>query len=98
MDAPTIQALTTVAGAAILVAVLVQVFMQTAQPDGPTADRYGPILAIITGIVVVVTATWVIGGATRLDAAQAVVNGIFAGLASMGIHNVVTKTLIPPSA
>lgn len=97
MDAPTIQALTTVGGAAILVAVLVQLYLNVAQLAPGTQDRFGPVIAVVLGIVIVEIATaTVVTGAGRADFAQGAVNGIFAGLASMGIHNVVTKTIAPP--
>lgn len=90
MPAPTLEMLTTVAGAALLTAVLMQyVVLALLNPTPPARDRFGPLLAILTGIVVVELATFtVVTGATRLDFGQGLVNGIFAGLAAMGLHDV----------
>lgn len=98
MDAPTLQSLTTVAGAAILVAVLMQLFLNAAKLASDVQDRFGPIIAVVLGIVVVEVATFtIVTGASKADIVQGAINGVFAGLASMGIHNVVTKTVAPPS-
>ena len=51
-------------------------------------DRYGPFLAILTGIIVVLIATFTIVEPTRQDVVQGVVTGIFAGLAAIGLHSV----------
>lgn len=99
MDAPTIEALRTVAGAAILTAVLVQLLLNTLTLAPATQDRIGPLIAVAVGIVVVEIATFtILTGPNRTDVLQGVVNGIFAGLASMGIHNVWTKTDVPAIA
>lgn len=96
MEAPAIATLTTVAGAAILASVLIQFAILPLLNLSPaTQDRFGPLLAIIVGIVIVELATFtVVTGATKQDIGQGLVNGIFAGLAAIGIHNVTTKSLL----
>ena len=96
MDAPTIASLTTVAGAAILTGALMEFLILRVLDLSPaTQDRWGPFLAIVTGIIVVELATFtVVTGATRLDVVQGLVNGIFAGLSAIGIHSV-AKRVVP---
>jgi len=94
MDAPTIQALTTVAGAALLTGVLVQyIALPLLNLSPETRDRLGPIVAIVVGIIVVEVATFTVLTPTRVDVVQGAVNGIFAGLAAIGIHSVAQNTL-----
>ena len=96
MDAPTLQSLVTVAGAASLVAVIIQLYFNMARPAPATQDRFGPILAVILGIIVVEVATFtVVTGVGKADIVQGAINGLFAGLASMGLHNVITKSVLP---
>ena len=97
MDAPTVQALTSVAGATLLTAAIVQLILNTAKLDDAVENRVGPLLAVGVGIVIVELATFtVMSGPTRVDVFQGAVNGLFAGLASMGVHNLWTKTISPP--
>lgn len=96
LDAPTIAALTTVAGGALLTAVVVQLLLNALAMSPATQDRIGPLIAVAVGIVIVELATFtVVDGPTKADVFQGAVNGIFAGLSSMGIHNVWTKTVNP---
>ena len=95
LDTPTLASLTTVAGAAILTAVLLQFIVLPVLKLAPaTQDRFGPLIAIIIGIVVVELATvTVVTGPTRQDIGQGLLNGLFAGLSAIGIHSVTTKSL-----
>lgn len=89
LDAPTLAALTTVAGAALLTSVLVQyVVLPIANLTEAARDRFGPFIAIATGIAVVEVATLTVLAATRADIVQGAVTGIFAGLAAIGLHSV----------
>lgn len=95
MDAPTVAALTTVAGAAILITVILQVAFRTLSLDATLQDRFGPLIAIVIGIVVVEVATaTVITGAGKADYFQGAINGFFAGLSAVGLHGFVNQTLI----
>lgn len=89
MEVPSLEALRTVAGASIVVVVILQVLWATWKPAAAVKDQFGPLVAIVTGIVVTVVATVVIGGATSADLVTAILNGLFAGAASMGIHDTV---------
>ena len=99
MDAPEISTLTTVAGAAILTTVLMQfVILPLLNLSPATQDRFGAIIAIIAGVVIVEAATFtVVTGPTRQDVAQGLVNGIFAGLSAIGIHSVASGVTRPSS-
>lgn len=90
LSAPTLAALTTVAGASLLASVLVQyAILPLLQLTEAARDRFGPFIAIVTGTVVVEVATFtVIVGPTRQDVVQGAVTGIFAGLAAIGLHSV----------
>jgi hypothetical protein len=92
MDAPTLGALQTVAGATILVAALMQILLGALRLAPATQDRFGPLLAVVVGVVVVEVATFtLLSGPSRADVVQGAVNGIFAGLAAIGVHSVVTN-------
>lgn len=99
MEAPAIATLTTVAGAAILTTVLLQfVVFPLLNLSPATKDRFGAIIAILVGVVIVEVATFtVVTGATKQDVAQGLVNGIFAGLSAIGIHSVATGVGKPAS-
>jgi hypothetical protein len=95
MDTPTLQALTTVAGATIVVAAVMQVLLGVLKLAPDTQDRFGPVLAILVGIVVVEAAVaTVVTGAGKADYFQGLITGLFAGLAAIGVHSVVTHTVI----
>ena len=92
IDAPTVQALTTVAGATLLTAAIVQVLFHVWAPDSALQDRIGPLVAVVIGIVIVEVATFtVVTGPTKVDVFQGAVNGLFSGLAAIGVHNLIIK-------
>lgn len=88
MDDLTIAAVTTLAGAAILVSIVVEVVIRTLAWDSATQGRFGPLLAILLGVVAVTSASAVSGA----DLAQGVLTGIMAGATAMGVHGLVTST------
>lgn len=95
MDAPTLQALTTVAGITIAVAAIEAFLLPALKLSDEATNRFGPLLAVGLGIIISVIATWVVvTGVGKQDIASAVVNGIFGGLAAIGTHSVVTKTVL----
>lgn len=95
MDAPTLEQLTTVAGATILTALLTQLVLNVWRPSADQKDRFGPFLAIIIGVVVTVVATFAIGGAGSQQIVAALINGIFAGAAAMGVHDTIDSATAP---
>ena len=90
MDQFTFELLLTVTGAAAFVVAILQVFWHTVG-SAIDKDRFGPLIAIATGIVVVVIASLVTGA----DAAQGVLTGISAGLAAMGLHDLGDSVGLP---
>src|SRR3990167_9062370 len=90
LSAPTLEALTTVAGASLLVSVLVQyIVLPILSLTEAARDRFGPLIAILTGVLVVEVATFtVLADVVRADVVQGAVTGIFAGLAAIGLHSV----------
>ncbi len=95
LTAPTVQALTTVAGAAVLVAVLLFVGVKAAKPSADFMDRFGPLIAVGLGVLVVLFAEFVLKTTATEDLGQGVINGIFAGLTAAGGYDVInglTKT------
>ena len=90
MEAPTLVQLTTVGGVAIAVALLSELIWRTTAAPDATVERFGPIIAFGLGIVLAVGAGLVLG-AGRADIVQFGINGAFAGLSAMGVHDLVTS-------
>lgn len=74
--------LQTVAGVAILVAILVQLF------KGLVEDRSVPLLAVIVGIVVGVLASIALGQSAPVDIGNAVLTGLLGGASAVGLYQV----------
>lgn len=79
MDVTVVQAATP-AGAAILVTILIQLVKPT------ILTAWTPRLAILFGVAVTMLATWALGEFGRVSVVQALINGILAGSASIGIY------------
>lgn len=95
MDAPTIQDLLTVAGLTIVTVAILAVLMPILKLTEENANRFGPLLAIGIAVILAVIATWtIVTGPTRQDFLTAVINGLFAGLAAIGTHQTVKKTVL----
>jgi hypothetical protein len=75
--------LATTAGAVILVVALIQVIRNLLAFTDAQIKRFGPTLAIALGLVIAIPAALYAGA----DPGQAVVNGIMAGLAAMGLYD-----------
>ena len=85
MDTVTPEQIQTVAGASVIVTILMSAILAAWKPTPELRDRVGPILAIVVGVVVVVGyAAW-----TGADVQQALLTGLVVGSASMGIHDLV---------
>jgi len=89
---PTLSLVTTVAGAAMVTAIIVEVIVRAAG-NSFSVDRFGPLLAILVGIAVTVFATATLGIGTSLTYGQAVLTGLIAGASAMGIHDVGSGTI-----
>lgn len=85
----TLAALTTVGGIAVATT-LVDKLIWTTVGTSLDSGRFGPIVAVITGVVLGIGAALAlqIGGS---DLAQAAINGAVAGFASAGLYDVVTS-------
>lgn len=95
MPLPSLEALTTVAGAAIAVAVLFEVLKRALNPDPVVLDRFGPVAAMVLGVVVVLFASLVLNVIhTPADIGNIVLNGCGAGLMAIGFFKTVKNTLL----
>jgi hypothetical protein len=74
-----------VAGASIVVTIIVQSLIAAWSPTAAQKDRFGPFLALATGVAVVCFFAATQG--QPMDAA--VLTGIIAGASAMGIHDTV---------
>lgn len=78
----------TIGGAAVVVIVLTEAIKRAASFSATTTDRFGLILALIAGIVVVeVFNVLSFGSATHLDQATALLNGLLAGASAAGLYS-----------
>ena len=96
MDGLTIAQLTTVAGIAAATTLLDELIWHTAAVAAAVKDRFGPAVAVGSGVVLGIVAG-VLLGQGQLDLAQDVVNGVIGGLAAIGIHDAVLSPVTPPS-
>lgn len=87
MNDLTVAMIATLAGAALLVSIVVEVVIRTLAWTPATQGRFGPAFAVILGIVFCTSAAAVSG----LDIAQGVLTGILAGASAMGIHGLATS-------
>lgn len=88
-DPVTLAALTTVAGIAAATTAIDKIFWETI---GSALDskRFGPIVAVVTGVVIGVGAGLLLGFGGR-DLVQFAINGVVGGFASAGLYDVVTS-------
>lgn len=73
----------TVAGASVILTILLQALFAALKLAGEQRDRFGPIIALVAGVVLV-GGFAVVQGA---DLAAAFLTGILAGATSMGVHD-----------
>lgn len=91
LEAPTVASLLTLAGNAAVVALLVTLIKRTADLTAAQVDRYGPAMAVGTGVVLAEIATLVTHAAT-IDAnlvTQAALTGLVSGCLSSGLYDLV---------
>jgi hypothetical protein len=83
----TVADLITLGGATIVVTLVVELIKRATAWDAAFNDRFVPLLAVFVGIA--------IGGGAALylgaDPVQAGLNGLLAGCASQGLHQVLAK-------
>ena len=98
---PTLASLATVAGAAAVVSIVLQIILTAMALPDAMQTRWGPLMALALGIIFVVGAALVTGSQDGASLGQAALTGLFAGATAMGLHNLVTKTggsfVSPPS-
>lgn len=83
----------TLGGASIVVSIITQVILSTWRPSPEAKDRFGPLLALVVGIGVVLL-FGALQGAT--DYAALLLTGLLAGGGGMGIHD--TVDAVTPSS
>lgn len=94
MEAPTLAALGTTAGLATVTLLVVQLIWRTARPSAEAKDRFGPLVAVLVGVVLALVAVFV-GGANPAgapagsDVVNAILAGLFVGTTAMGLHDAV---------
>lgn len=76
----------TVAGASVVTTILVGVIMRAWKPDPAMRDRFGPVVALLVGVVVVLVFGFL---QSATDYASLLLTGILAGSGSMGIYDTV---------
>jgi hypothetical protein len=81
---------TTIGGAVVVVAILVEVIKRAWNPDGNTAARFLPLISIAVGIAVVFVAMFGLGLLGAANVVEAIFTGIFAGAAASGVYDTVT--------
>ena len=81
----------TVAGASVILTVVLQALFGALNLDGSQRDRFGPIIALAAGVVLV-GGFAVVQGA---DLAAAFLTGILAGATSMGVHDTADSAGLP---
>ncbi len=88
----TLDQIATVAGNAGITAILSELFWRTSGASGATRDRFGPIAAVTTGVVLALAAAGFLATTAvgRADIGAALLVGLQGGLMSMGIHDVWT--------
>lgn len=76
--------LLTVAGATVVVTIIVEVLMRAIKPSPETKDRIGPLVAVGVGVLVVGAAALYNGA----DLGQALLTGLLSGAAAIGLYDV----------
>lgn len=89
METPTIAMLGTVSGVGFFITIITEVILRAANPSGPAKDRFGPLLALIVGVVLAVAGAI----ATATDPLVGVLTGLVAAGVAMGIHDFATGTV-----
>lgn len=85
---PTLEILLTIAGAAPVVVILNAVLLKAL---GPTfdRDRFGPLLALGLGVIVVLAADFALGLTARSNIGQGLLTGVYAGASAIGLYDTI---------
>lgn len=75
--------LITLAGASVVVGILVEIAKRALGWTAATVDRFGPLLAVVIGLVLVTSA----GIAQGADPLQSALTGLLAGATSGGLYD-----------
>lgn len=75
--------LLTLGGAAIVVSILVEITKRALGWSGPTVDRFGPLLAVVLGTLVVGLA----GALQGADPLASTLTGLLAGASAVGLYD-----------
>lgn len=86
----TIASLTTVAGIAIATTLIDKLIWTTTNADDGTTKRFGPVVAVLTGVVLGVVAGLALAYGGN-DLFQAGINGFLGGLSAIGLYDVATS-------
>ena len=86
---------TTIGGAVVVVAIVVEIIKRAWNPDGSTAARFLPLISMAVGIAVVLVANVGLGLFGSTDIVAAVFTGVFAGAAASGVYDTVTAPAKP---
>jgi uncharacterized membrane protein (DUF441 family) len=87
---PTLQTVLTVGGLSAVVSILEEIIVRAVGPDFDT-DRWGPLLALLLGVVIALVASYGLDLVTKASIMSAALTGIVAGGAAMGIHDATTS-------
>lgn len=89
MDAITYDQLTTIAGLTGSVWIVTQIVVRATGLTGAARDRFGPLIAAISGAAIATIAAI----ATNGDPVLGAINGVIAGGTAMGLHDTLTNTV-----
>lgn len=89
LDAPTVQALTTVAGLALVTGLVVILIRNAWRPTPEQSDRFLPVVSVGVGVALAIIASLVLGLTQSVDLFQAVINGLVAGLGASGGYDLI---------
>ena len=87
--APSVNALVTVGGASVVTMILAEVLKRAWHPTPAQQDRFMPLIAVVLGVGVALVGTWALGLTDHVSLVQAGITGLFAGVGSSGLYDVV---------
>lgn len=90
-DAPTVSSLVTLAGATAATLVIVEVLKRALALTAEQKSRYLPLISVVVGILIALLGTYALGLTARVDLVQALITGLFAGVAASGTFDLVTS-------
>lgn len=94
MEAPTTETLVTVAGLTAATVATLAVILPALNLTEELANRFGPLLAVGVAELWTILATVALGAVAGSDIINVVLVGVFAGLAAVGTHQTIKKTVL----